>query len=177
MNTDKVMNSLSSIFTVIGSAGILIIFVVTVADVVMNKIFNSPFPGATEIITSAMPISVFGFLLATQIKKRHITIDVIVSRLNGKWQIVLKFLAQGIGIYLFGLLTYLNIPLAIYAYRIGDHTGGNVAIPLYPAKIIIPLATGIITIQLFIELCKGVYKVFLRPDADRVAAAGKSAEP
>ena len=177
MNTDKVMNSLSSIFTVIGSAGILIIFVETVSDVIMNKIFNSPFPGATEIITSAMPISVFGFLLAAQIKKRHITIDVIVSRLSGKWQIVLRFLAQGIGVYLLGLLTYLNIPLAIYAYRIGDHTGGNVPIPLYPAKIIIPLATGLIAIQLFIELCKGVYTVFLRPGADRVTAARKSAEP
>ena len=176
MKTDKVMNRLSWIFTVIGAAGILIIFVVTVADVIMNKIFNSPFPGATEIITSAMPISVFGFLLATQIKKRHIAIDVILSRLNGKWQIVLKFLAQGIGIYLFGLLTYLNIPLAIYSYKIGDHTGGNVAVPLYPAKIIIPLATSLITIQLFIELCKGVYAVFLRPDPDSVAVDRKSTE-
>ena len=160
------MNSISWIFTVIGAGGILIIFVVTVSDVIMNKIFNSPFPGATEIITSAMPISVFGFLLAAQLKKRHITIDVIVSRLSGKWQVVLKFLAQGIGIYLFGLLTYLNIPLAIYSYKIGDHTGGNVAVPLYPAKILIPLATSLITVQLFIELCKGVYSLFLRSDTD-----------
>ena len=174
MKTDKMMNSISWIFTVIGAAGILIIFVVTVADVIMNKVFNSPFPGATEIITSAMPISVFGFLLAAQLKKRHITIDVIVSRLSGKWQIVLKFLAQGIGIYLFGLLTYLNIPLAIYSYKIGDHTGGNVAVPLYPAKIIIPLATSLITIQLFIELCKGLYTVFLRPDIDGAAARKRS---
>ena len=177
MRSDKVMNSISLVFTVIGSVGILIIFVVTVADVIMNKIFNSPFPGATEIITSAMPISVFGFLLATQIKKRHITIDVIVSRLSGKWQIVLKFLAQGIGIYLFGLLTYLNIPLAIYAYKIGDHTGGNVAVPLYPAKIIIPLATSLITVQLFIELCKGVYTVFSRPGADSAGTGRNSTEP
>ncbi len=170
MKPNKMMNSISWIFTVIGAGGILIIFVVTVADVIMNKIFNSPFPGATEIITSAMPISVFGFLLAAQLKKRHITIDVIVSRLSGKWQVMLKFLAQGIGIYLFGLLTYLNIPLAIYSYKIGDHTGGNVAVPLYPAKIIIPLATSLITIQLFIEICKGVYTIFLRPDSDGAAA-------
>ena len=170
------MNTISWLFSAIGAGGILIIFVVTVADVIMNKIFNSPFPGATEIITSAMPISVFAFLLATQIKKRHITIDVIVGRFSGKWRIVLKFLAQGIGVYLFGLLTYLNVPLAIYSIKIGDHTGGNVAVPLYPAKIIIPLATGLITIQLFIEFCRGVYAVFMQPDRDRVAAARKRAE-
>ena len=157
------MKTLARFFSGIGALAILIILVVTVADVVMNKIFDAPFPGATEIITSAMPISVFGFLLSAQINQRHITIDVVVERLRSKWQTILKFLAQGIGIYLFGLLTYLNIPMAVHSIRIMDHTGGNIAVPIYPAKIIIPLATGLIAIQLFIEFCKSIHSVFIRP--------------
>ena len=170
MKPEKIMDTLGKTFSCIGALAILTLLVVTVSEVIMNKIFNSPFPGATEIITSVMPISVFGFLLSTQIQKRHITIDVIVHRLGANWQTVLKFFSQGIGVYLFGLLTYLNIPLAIHSFKIGDHTGGNVAVPIYPAKIIIPLATGLITIQLFIELCKGAHTVFFRHESDTTSA-------
>ena len=152
----NIMGKLSEILSIIGALAILIILVVTVADVVMNKIFNSPFPGATEIITSMMPISVFGFLLSTQIKKRHITIDAVTVRLTANWQTFVKSLGLGVGVYLFGLLTYLNIPMAIHSFKIGDHTGGTIAVPIYPAKIIIPVATGLVAIQLLIELSRSV---------------------
>ena len=160
MKTDKLMNPAAGIFNVIGALAILIIMVVTVADVIMSKIFGLPFPGATEVIIAVMPISVFAYLFIVQRKGRHIAIEVITGRFSEKWKIVLKFLAQGIGIYLFGLLTYLNVPMAIYSVRIGEHTGGTIAVPLYPAKVVIPLATGLITIQISIELCKGVADLF-----------------
>ena len=156
MKSWNIMSRLAGALSAIGAVAILIILVVTVADVVMNKIFNSPFPGATEIITSMMPISVFGFLLSTQIKERHITIDAVTVRLTAKWQAFVKSIGLGIGVYLFGLLTYLNIPMAIHSFKIGDHTGGMVAVPLYPAKIIIPVATGLVAIQLLIELSRSI---------------------
>ena len=160
MKTDKLMSPVAGIFNVIGALAILVIMVVTVADVIMNKIFGLPFPGATEVIIAVMPISVFAYLFIVQRKGRQITIEVITGRFSDRWKIVLKFLAQGIGIYLFGLLTYLNVPMAIYSVHIGEHTGGTIAIPLYPAKVVIPLATGLITIQIFIELCRGVRGLF-----------------
>ena len=156
MKSWNIMSRLAGVLSAIGALAILIILVVTVADVVMNKIFNSPFPGATEIITSMMPISVFGFLLSTQIKKRHITIDAVTVRMTAQWQTVVKSLGLGIGVYLFGLLTYLNIPMAIHSFKIGDHTGGTIAVPLYPAKIIIPIATGLVAIQLLLELSRSL---------------------
>jgi TRAP-type mannitol/chloroaromatic compound transport system permease small subunit len=94
--------------------------------------------------------------LSTQIKKRHITIDAVTVRLTANWQAFVKSIGLGIGVYLFGLLTYLNIPMAIHSFKIGDHTGGMVAVPLYPAKIIIPVATGLVAIQLLIELFRSV---------------------
>jgi TRAP-type mannitol/chloroaromatic compound transport system permease small subunit len=138
------------------AAALLTMLVVTVADVIMNKIFNSPFPGATEVITSVMPISVFAFLLSTQLKKRQISIDMLLDRMGPKLKQLLIITGQIVGIFLFGLLTKLNVPLAIYSYEIGEHTGGNVAVPMYPAKIIIPIATGLITIQLIIQLIKSL---------------------
>ena len=156
MENNKVMLKIAAVCNLIGAFALIIMLVVTVADVIMNKIFNSPFPGATEVITSAMPISVFAFLLSTQMKSRHIRIDMILNRLGTKARTILKIGGQGIGIFLFGLLTKLNVPLAIHSYQIGEHTGGSIAVPIYPAKIMIPIATGFLTIQLAYELFKSL---------------------
>jgi TRAP-type mannitol/chloroaromatic compound transport system permease small subunit len=165
MKNSKVMERIAAASNVIGAIALLIMLVVTVADVIMSRIFNSPFPGATEIITSVMPISVFAFLLSTQIKSRHIHIDIVLNRLGTKARTLLKMAGQGVGVFLFGLLTKLTVPMAIYSYQITEHTGGSIAVPMYPAKIMIPIATGLITIQLVIELIKSL-RVLLSRNGD-----------
>jgi TRAP-type C4-dicarboxylate transport system permease small subunit len=172
MNLDSVLDKIDKAFTIVGAISLMIMLVVTAADVVMSRIFNLPFPGATEVVTSAMPISVFAFLLAAQRRGRHISIDMVTARLPRKAGSALALMALLIGVFLFGLLTWLNIPLAIYSIRIGEHTGGNVAVPIYPAKVMIPLATGMITVQFLLE----IYREFLK-FSGRATDAHLSAEP
>jgi TRAP-type mannitol/chloroaromatic compound transport system permease small subunit len=123
-----------------------------------------PFPGATELVMSIMPISVCAFLLSLQIKKRHIVIDIMVNMLGPKARVFLQLLTPPCGIFLFGLLTWLSVPLAIHSVRIGEHTGGNVGVPMYPAKVMIPIATGLVTIQLIIELVR-ILRDWRKPQA------------
>jgi TRAP-type C4-dicarboxylate transport system permease small subunit len=160
MKNNKISRAASQILSVIGAFAVLTILVVTVADVIMSKIFGSPFPGATEIVTSVMPISVFAFLLTAQMKRRHINVDIILERISYKWQFILKNFSLGVGIYLFGLLTYLNVPLAIHSIRTAEHTGGTIGIPIYPAKVLIPVCCFAITIQLLLELYREWNRVY-----------------
>jgi len=149
---DKIMDRIAWGLSVIGALVLLLMLVVTIADVIADKFIKLPFPGATELVMSIMPISVCAFLLSVQIKKRHIAIDIIVNMFGPKARVFLQLLTPPCGIFLFGLLTWLSIPLAIHSVRIGEHTGGNVGVPMYPAKVMIPVATGLVTIQLIIEL-------------------------
>lgn len=140
--------------SVIGALVLLLMLVVTIADVISGRLLKLPFPGTTELIMSIMPISVCAFLLSVQIKKRHIAIDILVNRFGPKARVFLQLLTPSCGIFLFGLLTWLNVPLAIHSVKIGEHTGGNVGVPMYPAKLMIPIATGLVTIQLIIEMVR-----------------------
>lgn len=148
---DRVMDRIGLGVSIIGSLVLLLMLITTIADVIADKVLGSPFPGATEVVMSIMPISVCAFLLSVQIKKRHITIDILINRLGPKAKRVLQLLIQPCGIFLFGLLTWLTIPMAIHSVRIAEHTGGNVGVPMYPAKVMIPIATGLVTIQLVLE--------------------------
>jgi TRAP-type mannitol/chloroaromatic compound transport system permease small subunit len=89
----------------------------------------------------------------------------VLNRLGTRPRTLLKIAGQGVGIFLFGLLTKLTVPMAIYSYEISEYTGGSVPIPMYPAKIMIPVATGLITIQLVLELIKSV-RVLLSRNGD-----------
>lgn len=151
---DTIMDRIAWVMSVIGAFVLFLMLVVTIADVVADKVLKLPFPGATELVMSIMPISVCAFLLSVQIKKRHIAIDIMVNLLGPKVQRILQLLTPLSGIFLFGLLTWLSVPLAIHSVRIGEHTGGNVGVPMYPAKIMIPIATGLVTLQLVIELVR-----------------------
>lgn len=151
---DRIMDRLAWGLSVIGALVLLLMLVGTIADVVADKVLQRPFPGATELIMSIMPISVCAFLLSVQIKKRHIVIDLLANWLSPKARILLELLTKPCGIFLFGLVTWLTIPMAIHSVRIGEHTGGNVGVPMYPAKVMIPIATGLVTLQLIIELVR-----------------------
>jgi TRAP-type mannitol/chloroaromatic compound transport system permease small subunit len=151
---DKIMDRIAWGMSIIGAFVLFLMLVVTIADVVADKLLKLPFPGATELVMSIMPISVCAFLLSLQIKKRHIVIDIMVNMLGPKARVFLQLLTPPCGIFLFGLLTWLSVPLAIHSVRIGEHTGGNVGVPMYPAKVMIPIATGLVTIQLIIELVR-----------------------
>jgi TRAP-type C4-dicarboxylate transport system permease small subunit len=148
---DRIMDRIASGMSIIGAMILLLMLLTTIADVVADKVLGSPFPGATEVVMSIMPISVCAFLLSVQIQKRHIVIDLLVNRMGPAAARFLRLLIQPCGIFLFGLLTWLTVPLAIHSFRIAEHTGGNVGIPMYPAKIMIPVATGLVTIQLVLE--------------------------
>ncbi len=170
MKLDNAIDRIDKGFTMVGAAAMLIMLVVTVADVIMSRIFNLPFPGATEVVTSAMPISVFAFLLAAQRRGRHISIDMVTGRLPRGAASALGLMALLIGVFLFGLLTWLNIPLAVHSIRIGEHTGGNVAVPIYPAKVMIPLATGMITVQFLLEIYRKIRTFLGRSTIDGLSA-------
>ena len=162
MSLDKTMRGVAKALNVLGSISIILMLVVTTLDVIMNKLFNSPFPGATELITSIMPISVFGFLLSTQIEDRHISIDILVTRMSDKYQLIFKIFACASGLFIFVLIFWLTTPLALKSIRMGEHTGGNIPIPMYPAKIVITLACGFVSIQLLIQLVKYIANLILR---------------
>ena len=171
MAIEKIMKGAAKALNVLGSISIILMLIVTTLDVIMNKLFNSPFPGATELITSIMPISVFGFLLSTQIEERHISIDILVSRLSGKYQLFFKIFASASGLFIFALIFWLTTPLALKSIRMGEHTGGNIPIPMYPAKIVITLACGFVSVQLLRQLIKCIAELIKKRSSPKNSEA------
>ena len=77
--TGNLLHYLSKIMGIVASIAVLIVLIVTSLDVILLKLLSKPIPGASELIGVFMPFIVFGFLLETQRKEKHITVDIFTN--------------------------------------------------------------------------------------------------
>ena len=163
---EKLLKFISNRLDDLGSIALLIILLTTTADAIMNNVFGSPFAGGTEIVSSIMPICVFSFLLSTTIKKRHIWIGLLVEKLSFKLQLLARVIVLSILIFLFGLLSYLSLPVVFYSCEIGECTGGTLPVPIWPAKVVILISVILVTVQYVIELINLFINIKKSPNID-----------
>jgi TRAP-type C4-dicarboxylate transport system permease small subunit len=153
------MDRIREIFTKIGlcysvAAGIAIFFMMFVGtfDVIGVNFFRKPLPGAKEMIQVLMPISAFGFLMYAQITHRHVEVDIFKERCSKRVRSLFNIIAYLIGLCVFIPMTLLTAEGAFHSISMGEYTSGSLGFPMYPARIAIPVATGLLCIQLVLDL-------------------------
>jgi len=140
----------------IGVGGILIMVVVTCADVLGAKLFTTPVPGATEII-SLVQVAVIAFAMAaTQRHKGHISVEMFVTKMTPRIRSLSKALTSMLGLILFSLLIFEGVQLG-NRYLEANEVTATVQIPFYPFAYAFSLALVPVAVMLlvdFIEVMK-----------------------
>jgi len=85
----KIIDNLSKYMAVVATFAVFIILVITSLDVILCELFTKPIPGATELISVILPFCVYGFLLETQIQKKHIVVDIFIEKFPHKLKKIL----------------------------------------------------------------------------------------
>ncbi len=80
-NLERFVRPLSNWFINASSALILVIFVISVIDIIGSKFFNWPFPGSVELIGFLMAVMISLAVSLTQLLGRHIKVEFFTDRL------------------------------------------------------------------------------------------------
>jgi TRAP-type C4-dicarboxylate transport system permease small subunit len=115
----------------IGVGGVIIMVVVTCADVLGAKLFMAPVPGSTEIISLVQVTAIVFAVAATQRYKGHISVEMFVTTLPPRMQSLVKALTACLAAILFVLLIYEGVRLGNEYLEAGQVTA-TVQIPFYP---------------------------------------------
>jgi TRAP-type C4-dicarboxylate transport system permease small subunit len=91
---------------VISSIALVIMMLVVVVHVIGRNFFNSPLYGGVEIISLAGVILISFALGYAQLKKAHITVEVMVSRLPGSLRMPLAVFAMLVNLVTVTLLIW-----------------------------------------------------------------------
>ncbi len=150
--------------------GLMILAVISVGG---RNFFNQPLPGYVDWIEQAMPLVAFMGIAYAQRNGGHIRMDMLVSALRGR----ALYLAEIVTTLAIGLLMILLIwgswahfqrSFDFSAPLWSRDSSMDIALPVWPAKLLVPVAFGVICLRLALQLW-AYGGAFLRNDARPVA--------
>jgi TRAP-type C4-dicarboxylate transport system permease small subunit len=144
----RLLSKVERVCAVISGGFILVMMLLTTADVILRYLFNSPLVGNYELQPMFLIGVVYLAASSVQARRAHISLDIVSSRLSQANQIMLQ---------LFGDIVFLSFT-AMIAWRFGlatwkawviqDYFMGLVRFPLWPPYLIINLGAGLLSLRL-----------------------------
>lgn len=113
---------------------IMVMIVLTTADVILRYVFNNPIPGTFEVEAMLIVFVVFLSLAYIQSRRAHIRVDVLISHLPPVGQLYLSIVGHFISLSIFGVIAWQGGVAAHEAWVTGDYTMGLIPYPFWPAK-------------------------------------------
>jgi TRAP-type C4-dicarboxylate transport system permease small subunit len=137
---------------------IAIMMGLTVVSVIMRYLFRKPILGAYEITELMMVVVIFCALAYTQVKKRHVSVDIMVSRLPIQIQCAIDSFVSLVGVGFFIVFTW-----RVYAYtefiRLSGDTSVELGIPFFPFTLVIVISSGVLCLVLLVDLARSIATV------------------
>ena len=154
-------------FTDISGLAIFLLMGLTMCEVIGRRVFNSPIPGTIDIIEASMATFAVLGAAACQREGGHVRMDLLVSNLEGRMKWILEFIAIGIAFGYIVVITRQSFNHFLRSWNIGDSTI-DIQLPLWPSKLIVPIALSILAIRLGFQLV-GYVRLIINPNAQPVA--------
>jgi len=128
-------------------------------DVIGRFLFNRPLHGATEI-TEFMMVGLLYFTLAhTQALKAHINVEIFTLHYSPRTRLVADLITYFLGLFLFAFITWQGFKSALDAWRIQEVTFGLLELPLFPAKVLVPIGSLILSLRFILDIADGWRKL------------------
>ena len=102
----KIIHHLSRWFAYISTGVMGLMMLLTVADVFMRTVFDSPITGTTEVTEFMMVIVVFPALAWCAVTRRHVQVDLLVSHLPPRVQTIIDSLTLLLALATFVIITW-----------------------------------------------------------------------
>ena len=144
--------------SVVAAGATLSLLVLLMAvDVTLRRVFNSPLTFSYEIIEFGLVIVVWGSVLYSTIRERHISIDVLVSRFPAKTRQFFRLTFDFISSVVLLLIGWQSITYAV-DLRDMQLMSSMLDIPIYPFVFIVALGAilaGLILLVNFVDSVRG----------------------
>lgn len=158
---EKALAVFSKWATIIAGIALLGMLAISIADIIGNKFFNKPVPGASELV-SLMALVTTAFALSySMIEKAHVQVDIIIGKMRGRLKAVFESFIALLGLGFFVLLTWYGVKYGFQLLK-SNESSMTLRIPMYPFAFAIALGCLPACLYLFLELVRWSKKMVIK---------------
>ena len=147
----KLIDGLSRALNGIGMAVIFLLMLLTVADVILRKVFSKGILGTLELSEFMMLAIVFFSMAAGELYDRNVKVDLFVQRLSSRSRAAIDVLIKTIGFAL-----YFFITAAVFGYarmmQLSSEVSFDLLLPKYPFVYVVAVVLIIFCLVLLLRL-------------------------
>jgi C4-dicarboxylate transporter DctQ subunit len=148
---DRFMHRIEKFTALISGLGIFALMMIGVVHVLGRKFFDLPVFGYIDIVEIMMAFMVFLAIAYTERLGGHIRMELFVSFLKGRWLALFEIVGVLLGLVISGIILVYSWDHAMRALYLGD-SSIDAQIPLWPSKLVVPIALGMLFVRLLISL-------------------------
>lgn len=146
---------------------IFAVMLLGVTQVLSRKLLNMPIHGYIDFIEQSMVVFAFFGIAYCQRLGGHVRMDLLMARFKGRLLYFFEALATLVGLFVITILIQKSWLHFERAYDFGDSTI-DIGLPIWPAKLIIPLAFCILWIRFAVQAV-GFTRMVFYPNASIIA--------
>jgi len=136
----------------IALTSIVLMGVSMAADVTKRLATGWPIGGVMQLSECLMVVMVFLGISCTQANRRHIRVTIALSRMNPRKVVMLDILSLGFQVVLLALLAWKTLEEGIWSVSILEYRVGDIRLPIYWARMLIPIGTIAFIGQILIDI-------------------------
>ncbi len=139
---------------VIGACGVVVIMVLTlmtVADIIMRRFFSMPFSFSFEVTQLMLVVIVFCSIPYSTNKMRHVSIEVLVNTFPEKLNRRIAISGDFFCVAVLAAICWQSIDKGFRSFNIGTMTG-ELEIPLYPFYFFVSFGAALACISFLVKI-------------------------
>jgi TRAP-type mannitol/chloroaromatic compound transport system permease small subunit len=155
---DQFLYKLEGKLALLSGLAVFSLMLLAVVSVSGRHLINQPLPGYVDWIEQAMPLIAFMGVAYTQRDGGHIRMDIIVSSLRGRALWTVEFITVFLIFVVMVLITWGAWAHFVRSFDFAApmwsrDSSMDIALPLWPAKLMAPIAFGVLCLRCVVQMC------------------------
>ncbi len=162
---ERKLYSVESVLCLLSGIAIFSLMILAVISVGGRNTIGQPLPGYVDFIEQVLPMIAFLGISYTQREGGHIRMDILVGKLKGRALWLAEIITVFFMIILMVLLVWGSFEHFLRAFSFdaplwSNDSSVDLNIPLWPAKLLVPISFAVLALRLALQLY-GYVKAFI----------------
>ena len=157
---DRMLERFLGIMDGIASVSIFVIMILITADVLSRLIFNKPFVGTAEIVSSIIIIVCFLEIPYVAVKGAHVRTTMLYDKVGAKGKLIIDILAAFLGILVYSFMIRASWGNLLHAISIGEaEIAGSFRVTTVPGRVAIIFGSALMILEFIDQIVKYGYSL------------------